>query len=449
MPDSLCRVAVHVGTGNDTQTIDLALPDSAVLGDMLPSIVELVHPDHRGARTGRRWRLRRIDGRPLDESLTMRDNQVRDGELLWLTTDDVPAPVLLDRDSSRTVAGLGPSRTAVPTQLCVGGALAAACIGAAAIIWSARSTEDAAPFVTAAGLTAAAALAAQLARRAHAEPSLFTAFSAIAVILAAVTGVVVVPAGPPAAHLLLASAAALSVAVLQLRFASHGHTALTVLATTALLCTAASATAIACNLAAATSGALLATLALAALSSAPRLVIMVTRIGPGPPDADDTDPLTSVGQSRATLAHDTLTGIVIGTSLAAAMGTVLVGCVGDERRFPVPATVFTIVVGVTLLLRTRIHIGVGRRCALAVCGFAGVATGFALTAIAVPHHAHWLGALAAVAGTSALMPLVGITPSLTARRAAEIVEYVALAAVIPLACWIAGVFDLVRNLALT
>lgn len=430
------------------ETIDLALPSGAVLGDMLPSIVELVHPDHQRAWTGRRWRLRRIGGPPLDESLTLQDNQVRDGELLWLTTDDVPAPVYLDRDSSRMVARLGPARATVPAQLCVGGTLTAACIGAAAIIWSARFTGGAGPLVTAAVLTAAAVGAAQLARRAHPETSLFLDLSAIAVILAAVTGVVTVPAGPPAAHVLLASAAALSVAVLQLRFAICGHTTLTVCATTALLCTAASATAIACNLDAAASGALLATLALAALSSAPRLAILVTRIGPAPPD-DDNDPPATVAHSRAMLAHDTLTGIVIGASLAAATGTALVGCAAAERRFPVTATVFAIVVGVTLLLRTRTHVGVGRRCALAVCGFTGVATGFALMAITAPQRAHWVGALAVVAGAGALLPLAGITPSLAARRAAEVVDYVALAAVIPLACWIAGVFDLVRHLALT
>lgn len=429
-------------------TIDLALPSGAILGDMLPSIVELVRPDHRLAWTGGRWRLRRVGAPPLDESLTLQDNQIRNGELLWLTTDDVPAPVFLDRDSSRTVARLGPSSATVPAQLCVGGTLAAACIGAAAIIWSARSTGGPGPLVTAAALTAAVVGAGHLARRAHPETSLFIALSAIAVILAAATGVVAVPAGPPAAHLLLSSAAALSVAVLQLRFANRGHTELTVCATAALLCTAASATAIACNLDAAASGALLATLALAALSSAPRVAILVTRIGPAPPD-DDNDPPTPVAQRRAMLAHDTLTGIVIGASLAAATGTALVGCTAGERHFPVAATVFVIVVGVTLLLRTRTHVGVGRRCALAVCGFASAAIGFALMAMAAPQHAHWVGALAVVAGAGALLPRVGITPSLAVRRAAEVVEYLALAAVIPLACWIAGVFDLVRNLALT
>lgn len=448
-PDPLCRVTVHLSGTHITQTVDLALPSTAFLGDLLPSVVELAHTDHREPWTGRRWRLRRVGGSTLDESLTLRDNNVRDGDLLWLTTDDVPAPVFLDRDPSLTVARLGPARGVVPRSLYVGGSLIAAGIGGAALVWSARWSADGGPLLCGAGLSGAAIAAAIIAGRTRPEALLCVAFSALATILAAATGAVAVPAGPPAADLLLASASALSVAVVCLRFTGRGHTPLTGIAATSLLCTGTSAAAIAGHLDVVASGALLATLALAALSSAPRVAILLTRIGPAPPDAGTAND-APVDEDRATLAHDMLTGLIVGAAVAAATGAVLVGCGSAyAREFDAAAAAFGGVIGTTLLLRARTHIGALRRSALTGCGFGCLATVFVIMTLVAPQHGHWFGVLAAVAGAGFLVPLIGLTPTPAAQRAAELTEYAALTAVIPLACWVAGVVGLVRDLALT
>ena len=58
-------------------------------------------------------------------------------------------------------------------------------------------------------------------------------------------------------------------------------------------------------------------------------------------------------------------------------------------------------------------------------------------------------ALAAAAGAAALGCLVGLTMSPIAARAVEVVEYLALAAVLPLACWVGGIYGLARGLSLT
>ena len=229
-----------------------------------------------------------------------------------------------------------------------------------------------------------------------------------------------------------------------------GSTPLTGIVTTSLLCTATSAAAIAWHLDAVASGALLAALALAALSSAPRVAILLTRIAPAPPDTDGVDAPTDVEGVRATLAHEMLTGMIVGAAVAAAMGTVLVGSGSAyAHEFSVAIAAFGGVIATTLLLRARTHIGTVRRSALVSSGFICMATVFAITVMTAPRHGHWFGALAAVAGAAFLIPLLGLMPSLAVRRAAELVEYATLAAVIPLACWIAGVFGLVRNLALT
>ncbi|KUI16824.1 hypothetical protein AU193_21755 [Mycobacterium sp. GA-1285] len=419
---------------------------------MLPSIVELVHPDHRGRDAGARWRLHRIDGSSLDESLTLPDNQVRDGDVLWLSADDVPEPVFTDRDSSRTVARLRSSPGGLPRMLCVCGSVAAAGLGGTAILWSSTgSTGRTVPVVTGAALTCAAAVAAIVSRRADSEPLLCVTVSVIAVVMAAVTGAVAVPGGPLAAHLLLASSAALAAAVISLRLTGRGLRPLAAIATTSLLCTATSTASVTWQFDGITSGTLLAVVALTALSSAPRLAIALTRIGPTPPVGDDTSrPPDRVADSEATRAHHLLTAMITGATIAVAIAAVFVACGSvATRESSIPAAAFDGVVGVALLLRTRTHVCTARRAALAVSGFVALAAAFAILVVALRQHAHWLGAFAAVAGAGLLVPLLCITPGLGVRRAAELVEYAALAAVIPLGCWIAGLFGLVRDLALT
>lgn len=431
MPDSLCRVSVHVDDARAT-TVDLALPSRACVGDMLPAIVDLVRADPRDPAVC--WRLHRVGGSPLDESLTLPDNDIGDGALLWLSTENIPEPVFVDRDAGGTVARLRPAHDGVPRMLCVGGSVVAAGIGGTAIVSSRGGGVD----LVGVAVTGAAMIAALVARRIVAEPLLCTAFSVLAAVSAAVTGAVVVPAGALAAHLLLASAAALAASVVCLRITGRGHIPLTAIAIAALLCTAVSTASVAWRLDGIASGALLATIALVTVSSSPRLAVKLTRIGSGPP-----------AEWHAARAHDLLTGMITGASTAAVIGTAFVGYGAvTAREFSIPAAAFDGVVGAALLLRTRTHIGTVRRSALGVCGFGALAAGFAILAVAMPSHAHWLGALAAVAGTGFLIPILSITPGLVARRVAELAEYAALAAVIPLGCWIAGVFGLVRGLAL-
>jgi hypothetical protein len=44
--------------------------------------------------------------------------------------------------------------------------------------------------------------------------------------------------------------------------------------------------------------------------------------------------------------------------------------------------------------------------------------------------------------------LAGAAANPLARRAIDIAEYLALAAVVPLACWVAGLYGLIRGLSL-
>jgi hypothetical protein len=60
-----------------------------------------------------------------------------------------------------------------------------------------------------------------------------------------------------------------------------------------------------------------------------------------------------------------------------------------------------------------------------------------------------VGALSAAVGAAALGCLLGLTVNPLFVRAVEVVEYLALAAALPMACWVGGVYELVRGSSLT
>ncbi|SEH92688.1 type VII secretion integral membrane protein EccD [Mycolicibacterium rutilum] len=432
------RVTVHTDNDTISRTIDLAVPATVCLDEVLPSIVGMAYG---GAPPSARWRLRRVGGSPLDESLSLRDNRVDDGELLWLTADEVPEPAWSDRDGFHTAATQltdGP----VPPLLWVAVSVSAAALAAAALASAARTAAP--PVAIAAVVAAAAAAGALVAHRARPEqPLLVTTVGMVAVMFGAISGALAVPAGPVAAHVLLASAAAMSVATLLLRLTIGAATPLTATAVAALLTSAASAVALAGRLDAGTAAAILATLSVVTLGAAPRIAMVVARIGPAPPDVDEPE---IVDRFRAALAHETLTGLVTGATVTTSAAVLLLAGTGHSAP---PATALAVALGAILLLRARTHVGTGRRCVLIVGGFVCLAAGLAMTVTAAPEYAAWIALVALAGGLAATAPLLGMTAGPGARRAADVAECLVLAAAVPLACWIAGVYGLVRDAGLS
>jgi hypothetical protein len=74
--------------------------------------------------------------------------------------------------------------------------------------------------------------------------------------------------------------------------------------------------------------------------------------------------------------------------------------------------------------------------------------GSAMVVIAAPERAYWVCLLAIAIGLCALGSALGGTSNPLAHRTIEVLEYLALAAVIPLACWVGGLYGLVRGLSL-
>jgi hypothetical protein len=90
-----------------------------------------------------------------------------------------------------------------------------------------------------------------------------------------------------------------------------------------------------------------------------------------------------------------------------------------------------------------------RRTALVIGGMAATAAGVALVVVSAPGQANWVCLLLITSvGVSVLGGQLGATVNPVARRAADVMEYLALAAVVPLACWVGGLYQLVRGLSL-
>ena len=76
---------------------------------------------------------------------------------------------------------------------------------------------------------------------------------------------------------------------------------------------------------------------------------------------------------------------------------------------------------------------------------------FMLAVHSIPQYAHWASLIAVVLGVGALCLTIAdfatrLSP--TARRSLELLDYLALASVVPLACWVGDVYGIVRGLSL-
>ncbi|HTM83802.1 MAG TPA: type VII secretion integral membrane protein EccD [Mycobacterium sp.] len=450
MPDALCRVSIHYAPSADgtrPATVDLALPAVMAVGELLPSIVDAVG---LGGEMLRNWRLSRIGGPTLDESMTLAQNAIHDGDALFLGTSAVPEPRIYDQNRTAALAA-GMPGTRFPSRLRSAGCLCGALLGTSVLAWAGLGTHGAGRIAPAAVAVAAVVAAVAAAHRLRLAPIIVATLHLTAVLQVTVLGFLIVPAGPAAANFFLAAAAAASAGAVLLRAyaddTSAGAIILTAVVTFAVTVSAAMGGAVMWPLTLPALGAILATLGLGVLSVAPRLSIALADLTPSIPDLD-AEPEESPrdrDELRAAHGHRTLTGLVTGCCGAVALGVLLVAA-GARNPVTPAAIAFTAAIGVALALRARSYAASHCRAALTAAGLIGMAATFVLIAAWLPSHANWLGAAAVGAGLAALVPTAAAGPA--ALRAVDALEYGALAVVVPLTCWLAGIFDLVRSLSL-
>jgi len=251
-----------------------------------------------------------------------------------------------------------------------------------------------------------------------------TASSVAVVMLAGVTGFLAVPSGPAAPNVFLGATAALCAALLAMRLS--GRPSVTLVALTALSLPVAVATLAA--LPATAAGAALTAASLALLAVAPRAAVLAARLGP--------DHWPGGVEDSAVVAHVVLSGLVAGSAAGTAAGATVLALAG-QRGPTADAATLTGVVAAILLLRSRTYVDADRQIALLTGGVANAIACLCLVLIPHPDLAGPIACLLIVVGLAAVRRPRG---GAKVARLLDRLEYLALAAVVPVACWVGGVY---------
>lgn len=452
----LCRASVHSGT----TVVDLALPTAVPVAVLIPSIVDIVKVHEPGQEVAAgRYHLSLPGASALNPSLTLTQNGIDDGAVLVLSLSATPPPAPRYDDAAEAVAATLATTTrpwghTEPRHVVrITGAAAAGCltgIGAAVLIWNtchgtARGAGTTAAVAALTGLLAL--MSAVTAWRGYREPLAGLTLTVIATAFAAVSGFVAVPGTPGFPHVLLAATAAAVTSVLAMRLSDCGISTLT-----AVPCVA-TVVAVAALAGVCTTGppravfSVAALLSLGALGLAPRISIVVSglspRLPPGP-GTDETDSNGTLWAARALRADRWLGSLRAAFSWSAAIGAVVTVLAGAHRLCCVTFAAGT---GALLLLHAR---GIdGRRMrATVVSGIAVFAITLGVAALRAPERGPWIAATTGVLAAAAMYlafaaPAVTLSP--LARRGIEALEYLMLVAMVPLACWICGLYGTIRD----
>jgi type VII secretion integral membrane protein EccD len=418
--------------------------------ELMPSMVDLVGAQSDSGRTGfaERWTLSRLGGAALDQSMTLDDNGVRDGEHLLLTTEspsrgpdftDLSDYVVDASNSARTCAGLS-------QRLGSFAWVWSAVVGAATLAWP-NSASQSSRAVTAAIVAVAVAVAAVIASRADVEPFVALSFGASGAVFGALAGYLAVPGGPMPPNFFLAAAVCAAVSTVLLHVTGCGVTLYVAIASLSLTVAVVAGSATIWPSASATLGAILATASVGMLSVAAKLTVALTGLSPRMGTAFDVVDRVSLAER----SHRVLTGLLAGFSLSATVGTMLV-IVDLSGASTCSRIAFTGAVCAALIFRACRQLGAVRSTLMLCAGLVCTTAAFTLTVASAPQHIAWssLGAVALGTGSLCLTRAnLGSRLSPFTRRGLEATEYLVLVTLVPMACWVGGVFGLVRGLGLT
>ena len=467
-PD-LCRITV---LARHTE-VDLALPLDVPVALLLPGIVDLVaghRPDNDFDATPERtepdgWALARIGRAPLSGALSLDEHGVRDGEILVLEDAGSPAPPPLFDDVMYSVAasdqtttpwGAGPSGLIAAVLGPV--VLAAGCVP---LLFLPDGASRLALGAVCAALPLLVLLAAGILARLHDDRRTATALLWCTFPLAATAGALLVPGESPAPRLVLAAALTGAVAVLAVRVTRLGLAPCTAVAATASGVVVTASLASTTDLDARALGAGTVVVALLLAGTAPRLAAMLAKLpippvpAPGAPLEPETTESSMSGlpspaelEHRADRARSALTGIVHAVVLLTAGGAWCAAFPWDGE-VSVPAVALAVASAVVLVFRGRTYTAAAQAAPLVAGGavlllglLVGAAASGALPPWAVFVSATGLACAGFLFGVVA--PRRTFTP--VQRRIAEIAEYATIATVVPLACWVAGVYAAIRGL---
>lgn len=456
--------------------IDLALPNSVPVDLLIPGIADLVlrHSaandfDAAEERTEPvRWALSRLGAPPLAPALSLREHGVLDGELLVFDDVAASAPPPLFDDIMYNVAVADTTHThawSPRTARLTGSAIAV--VASLAGSFALAQVDGAVAALVAAGcallVLVAFLVAGALVARVHGDAGAGIVLGAAALPVAFVAGMQLVPGERGAPHVLLGLVTVGAAAMLALRASGTGQAVFTAAIAVSLFGAAAALGATLSDQPLRTVGALLVGSALMGLASAPRLAIAIAKLplppvpAPGTsldPAEDDPDDSRSVPSfdsvaERADRARRYLTGLIAAMTLFTGFGALTAALPEPGAGICWPGTALAVAAAAVLMFRGRTYASAPPAVLLVGGGAAVLVLLCAATAVVVPSAA--FGVFAVTTGTVVGALLLGIAAPRRAfspvqRRAAELVDYAAIASVVPLVCWVSGLFAAVRGL---
>ncbi|GIJ49007.1 type VII secretion integral membrane protein EccD [Virgisporangium aliadipatigenens] len=456
MASGLSRVTVVA----PTIRVDLALPSDVSLADMLPTLLTYASADladDPAARNG--WTLSRLGGVLVDSSLTPQQLDLRDGELLYLRPfgTEAPPPVFDDVVDAVATATRGrPGRWSPATTRFVGLALAVVVllVGAVAVLF-AGPPQGVGGFV-ALGLAVTLTVVAAVLSRASGERRPAAAFAVVALVHAAVGGLLVLAGDRSlrelaAPHVLVAATAvALFTALASVAVGGAGPLFLgTGLVSGALL--AGTAVVVLTGLRAAAVAAVLACVVYVLLPLLPMVSYRLGRlpIPSVPADRDDVrqdvEPWDSaLLLERSDRADAYLAAMLTAFAVIGAGAGVLVSRSGG------PGAALCVVLGAILVGRARwfahrsqrlplLLLGALAVAAAALAGFqsAGTTGRLVWTVAGVLVTAGICAGFGFAAGRRPASPMWG--------RALDVIEVLLILSVLPLAMWVADLYAWIRT----
>jgi type VII secretion integral membrane protein EccD len=451
----LRRVSVHA----DTAIIDLALPAGVPVATLIPSIVDILNRDDDNAladRATKSYQLCPLGAPALPPSTTLAQNEIRDGAVLLLSQPPIPPPVVRYDDMADAVAATIEATTLPhnPRSTQLTGAVAAgalAAIGGLALVGTAPGGNTNRGFATTATVAALAGLvallSASIAHRTYQNAIAGVTLSLIATGLAAVACFLAIPGTPGGPNLLLAAMAAAVTSTLAPRVTDCGVVTLTAVACFSLVVAAAALAAVLTAAPPYVIGSVCALLSLGLLGLAGRVSIALSGLSPQLP----VTPFPATLELRDDLLHAKViradrwsTSLLAAFAWSAAVGAVVTALSGALR--PGCVTFAAITSG---LLLSRARHDRRRTLMFAVAGIASAGGTFGMIAVRTPDHGPWIALLTVMMAAAAVylgFVAPGMSFSPAVQRGVDLLECLALVVLVPLTCWICGLFQAVRGL---
>jgi type VII secretion integral membrane protein EccD len=441
--------------------IDVALPSDVSVADLLPMLLEMAKeatPDG-GARHGG-WCLAKLGDSPLDPSRTLASLGVVDGELLQLRRrNENPPPPLYD-DVVDAIAEATPDSFRPWTKQTahrighVAGGIALVVAAITVLLAGPFGGGDRIPAAITAAITAivAVTLGATIARGYQSETTGVIIAAAGGLPMAFVAGLYIVPGDPGAWNLMLASGLVVIVGSASIFLLGAGVTTFIAAVTAGTLGMLAFFLGALTNVPTESIAAGAVAVALAGISILPRLTIQLAKLPlPNVPgSAEDLKEDTGFPdyesiERRAGLAHEYMTGMIIGAGLVAALSVIEISSYGGLWNL-----LLSIVATAVLLLRGRSYANGSQAVALLAAGIlaaAGIMVDWIMRADAF-EKLLWVFAVLVIVAAGAMVlgvvfPEQRFSPPL--RRTVEILEAICIALVLPLALAVMNLYMALRH----